>query len=94
MNHRVRLSSVAQRDLARLEDFLSAKAPAAAIRAATAIEKAVLSLRRFPERGRSHEIPGVRELPVPFGSSGYVIRYVMAASEVIVLRIFHSLEER
>lgn len=94
MSHRVRLSSVAQRDLARLEDFLSEKAPTAAARAAAAIRKATMSLRRFPDRGHPYTIPGVRELPVPFGSSGYIIRYIIASDEVTVLRIFHSLEER
>jgi len=94
VNYRVRLSSGAQRDLARLEDFLRAKAPAAALRAATTIQRAVLSLRRVPERGRPYEIPDVRELSVPFGGGGYVIRYIITAGEVIVLRIFHSLEGR
>ena len=94
MSYRVRLSSVAQRDLARLENFLCARSPAAAIRAATTIRKAVKSLRRLPERGRPYEIPGVRELLVPFGSSGYVVRYLITADEVIIIRIFHSLEER
>jgi len=53
-----------------------------------------MSLRRFPDRGHPYTIPGVRELPVPFGSSGYIIRYIIASDEVTVLRIFHSLEER
>lgn len=36
----------------------------------------------------------MRELIVPFGSAGYVIRYVVHADEVLILRIFHALEDR
>ncbi|WP_255367445.1 hypothetical protein [Caulobacter sp. UNC279MFTsu5.1] len=37
---------------------------------------------------------GLRELIVPFGSAGYVLQYDVQPRQVIVLRIFHSLEDR
>jgi len=34
----------------------------------------------------------VRELPIAFGASGYLIRYQILRSEVRVLRIWHARE--
>lgn len=63
------------------------------MRAALTIADAVASLRKHPERGKPC-LDGMRELIVPFGSAGYVIRYAVERDAVIVLRIFHSLEDR
>lgn len=52
------------------------------------------SLDRFPERGAPTLQESVRQLFVPFGRGGYVVQYAIVAAEVIILRIFHSLEER
>lgn len=81
-------------DLTRLRDFLVERAPAAAERAATVIAGAARSLRDHPERGFNPATGGLRELYVPFGRNGYVIQYVVSPDEVLILRIFHSLEER
>jgi len=52
------------------------------------------SLDRFPERGAPASTESVRQLYVPFGRAGYVIQYAIVEDAVMILRIFHSLEER
>ena len=51
-------------------------------------------LGQMPERGALGGVEGGRELFVRFGRSGYVIQYVVRQGDVIILRIFHSREER
>jgi hypothetical protein len=48
----------------------------AARRAIDALIHAVQSLDTSPERGRPSGTPGIRELIVPFGRYGYVLRYL------------------
>lgn len=51
------------------------------------------SLSEYPLRGRPIN-PSLRELTVRFGRDGYIIRYEVSESEVMVTRIWHSLEDR
>lgn len=53
-------------------------------------------LEVFPNSGRPSGIAGVRELIVPFGRAAYVVRYayLTGRNEVVVLRVWHSREER
>jgi plasmid stabilization system protein ParE len=90
---RVVLALAVRRDLERLADFLAAKNPQAAERAAAAIKAAIRSLETFASRGRPvvHEL---RELNVDFGRDGYVTQYRVEPERVVVLRIFHTLEDR
>ena len=46
------------------------------------------------ERGHFSPDGELREMFVRFGRAGYVIQYRNAPGEVLILRIFHSLEER
>jgi plasmid stabilization system protein ParE len=89
------VAQAAAADLARLHDFLADKSPAAANRAAAALIVAIRSLDTFPERGRPFG-SNIRELVVPFGRSGYVLRYAFREhdDEVVVLRIWQSREQR
>jgi plasmid stabilization system protein ParE len=90
------VSPSATADLARLHAFLADKNPGAADRVAAALIAAVQSLDILPERGRASGTQNVRELIVPFGRAGYVLRYAYReqVDEVIVLRIWHSREMR
>lgn len=72
---RLIVSPDAVADLDRLRRFLADKNPQAAQRAVTVIGTAIQSLDTSPGRGRPTPTPGVRELIVPFGRSGYVLRY-------------------
>jgi toxin ParE1/3/4 len=57
---------------------------------------AIQSIETFPKRGRPMATPGARELIVPFGRSGYVLRYAYSAErdEAVVLRIAHGREAK
>ncbi|HEX4195935.1 MAG TPA: type II toxin-antitoxin system RelE/ParE family toxin [Caulobacteraceae bacterium] len=90
----VRLTPGADRDLLRLVDFLVEKSPRSAVRAGDAIERGIRSLAQLAERGRQAPIEGAREIVVAFGRNAYVIQYRIAEDEVVVARIFHSLEHR
>lgn len=90
------VSEAAAADLARLHSFLADKSYVAAERAVARIIAAVQSLDVFPERGRPSGAPHVRELIIPFGRYGYVLRYAFRAQadEVVVLRVWHEREAR
>jgi plasmid stabilization system protein ParE len=82
-------------DLERLHAFLAAKNPAAAQRVVTALVTAIESLDISPDRGRP-SVAGARELIVPLGRWGYVVRYRhrVEVDEIIVLRMWHGREDR
>lgn len=92
MNREVRLTQSAGRDLRKLGDFLDVKNPDAARRAVHAITTAILSLGEYAERGHAGPKPGHRQIPVPFGRSGYVIQYRISGETVVISRIRHALE--
>jgi plasmid stabilization system protein ParE len=90
------VSPAALTDLERLNVFLAGKNEPAAARAAEVLDDAMQSLEIFPDRGRPSNIPGARELIVPFGRSSYVLRYTHFAEldAVVILRIWHGREAR
>lgn len=89
---RVRWSRPATVDLAELRRFLQRDSPAAAKRAAQTILAGVQQLRRFPASGKPAEdaTEGTRDLIVPFGNGGYVIRYMLQGDEVTINAIRHT----
>lgn len=81
--------------LERCRRFLAEKNPRAARRAADAIKKAFAMLGDHPDIGRPHpREPGLRELLIAFGDSGYVALYRHDAAEdaVVVLAFRHQRE--
>jgi len=90
------VSPEAAADLERLRSFLESTNPSASATAAVAIDEAVRSLAAFPERGRPSGMAETRELIVPFGRSAYILRYAYLAETetLVILRIWHSPEER
>lgn len=92
---RVILSPGAFRDLQRLREFLRPKSQEAAQRSARVIIKAIQVLGLQPGIGRPAEDlgPDCRELPIDFGSSGYLALYRLKGDEVIILAIRHQLED-
>lgn len=96
---RLILTEGAVRSLERVRTFLAEKSPEAAQRAGQAIAAKLLALEATPAMGRPFAMqPGPsdawRELPIPFGESGYVALYRLdpAADAVIVLAIRHQRE--
>lgn len=100
MSFRVRYSAAARDDLRRLYEYLLDRAVTAedldlAERALDAIVAAVEGLARSPfvyrKAGTS---PFLRELLIPFGSSGYVALFeIEDASTVTILAVRHQLED-
>lgn len=94
MRYRVGTTGLARSDLYRVSDFLAGKDPVAAHNAVELILEGIISLEEMPERGHLSTDGSYRELHLPFGAGAYVLQYRIDESEVTVLRIFHSLEDR
>jgi plasmid stabilization system protein ParE len=79
-----------------LREFLRPKSQSAARRAGEVLERAIESLSDMPHRGLPVHGTRYRELIAPFGRAAYILRYFVddERGEVIVLRIWHSREQR
>lgn len=90
----VRYAPGAIRDLQRLREFLRAKNPVLAQRAAETIMSAVQVLGLQPQIGRPvDDMPDeYREWVIDFGDSGYVARYRFHGEVVIILAVRHQKE--
>ncbi len=100
MSFAVRYSASAQDDLARLYEYLLDRATTVedldlAERALGAITGAVESLKRSPFISRkADDDPFLRELLIPFGSSGYVALFeIEDAATVTILAVRHQRED-
>jgi plasmid stabilization system protein ParE len=81
--------------LERCRQFLRKKSQPAASRAGKAINRQFSLLEEHPEIGRPFpEAPELRELPIPFGDSGYVAlyRYEPDDDAVYILAFRHQKE--
>lgn len=82
-------------DLMRLRKFIQDKNPSAAKRAASKIKEGALTLMSNPESGRPVEgLSSFREILIPFGAGNYVLRYREDDAVIVVVRVWHSKEER
>ncbi|MCY3703443.1 MAG: type II toxin-antitoxin system RelE/ParE family toxin [Rhodospirillales bacterium] len=82
-------------DLKRLHAFIEPHSPQAAARAIGVLLASAERLTSFPEMGRPWEADNdFRELPVRFGTRGYVIRYRLPEDRVVIVRVWHALEQR
>ena len=93
MKYRVRLLPPARSDLIRVSNFLADVAPSTALRAADVLDEALRTLETYPERAPKNLLGG-RDMVVRFGQAGYVIRYHVERANVVITRIFHTLEDR
>jgi len=84
----------ATRDIARLHAFLASKNRDAARRAVSAIRKGAKTLAAHPEIGRmAAGLPAeFRDWFIPFGQSGYVVRYRFDVTAVAILAVRHGRE--
>jgi plasmid stabilization system protein ParE len=62
--------------------------------AATSLKQAANILMTQPGIGKRLDGRQDRELFVPFGQRGYVMRYRLDGDDVVILRIWHGLEDR
>ena len=82
-------------DVARLRGFLQEQSPIAAKRAAQTLLEGADLLADHPELGRQMgDGTGRRELFRPFGTGGYVLRYLIANQTVFIIRVWHTKEWR
>ncbi len=87
--------SGALNDLSRLREFIAPHHPKAAMNAAQSIIQAANRLLDYPYSGHPMEdIPEFNELIVPFGRNGYILRYRIDGKKVVILRVWHTREER
>lgn len=92
---RLIVTESAVQGLTRCRDFLGAKAPEGAQRAAQAIIKQFTRLETTPTIGRPlPEAPELRELIIRFGEAGYVAlyRYMPDDESVYTLAFRHQKE--
>ena len=87
-------SPAARRDLIRLREFIQPHNPRAAQRAAAAIRKAARLISENPSIGQQLEGRQDRELFTPFGHRGYVLRYQIIGQKILMLKVWHALEDR
>ncbi len=96
MTYRVRYSGGARRDLLRLYEFLLERDVVLAERALEALRKSIPVLEDFPFTCRKADAdnPFLRELVVPFGSSGYVVLFeIEDGATVTILAVRHQRED-
>ncbi len=89
------VTSGAARGLERCRRFLAEKNPQASRRAGQCIAQKFEVLETTPDIGRPLEdLPELRELIIPFGSTGYVAlyRYDPGADSVYILAFRHQKE--
>jgi hypothetical protein len=60
------------------------------------IWKAIDRLPELPALGKPTDDADIRQIIVRFGSSGYIVRYVVVpeTSDILITRIWHSREAR
>jgi toxin ParE1/3/4 len=90
----IRLSPDAALDIERLRTFLDQNNPDAARRALAPIWTAVERLQQFPALGMPTKDADVRQIVIRFGASGYIVRYVAEADDIVITRIWHGREAR
>ena len=96
-NYKIEWLTEATIDIVRLRDFIKKENPRAAKKAGQRILDAVDLLTRNPEAGMPSSDEGCeefRDLYAPFGRGGYAIRYRIEQQIIIIVRVWHSREER
>jgi plasmid stabilization system protein ParE len=78
-------------ELEAIYDFLAPINPAAARRLIEDVPLTADSLSVFPHRGRKGRLPHTRELVI---LRPYLIVYRIVGGEVLILRIWHSAQDR
>lgn len=80
-------------NLERLFRFLAENNPDSAVRTLRAIRDRLQILQRHPRIGPADpEHPDFRELFISFGAAGYVARYRLTGSVVVILAVRHMRE--
>ncbi len=87
----------ALQDTARIREFLRKENPLVIKKASQRILSAIDILTKNPEAGMpssDEDCEAFRDLYAPFGRGGYTIRYRFKQQTIIIVRVWHSREER
>ncbi len=80
-------------DLLRLKEFISQHNQEAARRAVRLIKAAVMQIATHPRIGKPVEgFLDYHEIVIPFGASGYVVRYRIKKDTVLIIAVKHGKE--
>jgi plasmid stabilization system protein ParE len=80
-------------DLQRLRDFILPHNQEAAQRAFKIIRAAVAPLESNPRIGKPVEdLPDYHDLIIPFGASGYILRYRIQGDTIFIIAVKHGKE--
>ena len=85
---RIRWSEPAVSDLEAIGDFIGKENSEAALRTVRRIGSEILTLRRFPRKGRPGRAEGTRELVL--SGMPYLVVYELKNDVVVLLRILHG----
>ncbi|MBI1922348.1 MAG: type II toxin-antitoxin system RelE/ParE family toxin [Geobacter sp.] len=81
------------RDLQKLREFILPHNQEAAQRAFKTIRAAVTPLENNPRIGKPVEdLPDYRDLIIPFGAYGYVLRYRIQGDTIFIIAVKHGKE--
>ncbi len=95
--HKINWLPGALQDVARVRQFIQKENPHAAQKASQRILGAINILLQNLEAGMpspDEDCDAFRDLIVPFGRGGYTIRYRIEQQTIIIVRVWHSGEER
>lgn len=85
----------AKDDIQRVYTFLLDKDRRAAVRCVRMLKRVADKLLEFPHIGRRvDDETERRELFIPFGAAAYVLRYRIHGESIVIIRVWHSREER
>ena len=87
-------SATARADLIRLHAFIQPNNPRAAKQSSEKILKAARLILDNPAIGTPIEGRHDYELFTPFGQNGYILRYQIIEQKIVILKIWHSREDR
>ena len=87
-------SASARNDLIRLRDFIQPHNPWAAKQSSEKILKAARLLLDNPAIGKLIEGRQDYELIIPFGQNSYILRYQIIEQKIVILKVWHSREDR
>jgi plasmid stabilization system protein ParE len=87
-------SATARSDLIRLREFIQPHNPSAAKLSSEKIIKAARLILDNPAIGTQLEDRQDYELVTPFGQNNYILRYQIIQQKIVILKIWHSREDR
>lgn len=95
IQRRIVWSGEAISDAERLFGFLDQIDPMVTNKAASVIFSRVKSLAELPNMGRLSSNQGnTRELIITYGAGAYIIRYRLELNIVVIIRVWHTREDR